>query len=587
MNLYKKLFVYVPESKNNGRAALAFSVISALMTCAGYYFIYKVLDKILMAEDLEAAQRLSLVVMALLTSGGLFYYFSGIFSHKLGFRLETNLRKKGIDGIVDAGFRFFDTHPSGVIRKTIDDNAAMTHQAVAHMIPDLGQAFAVPPMVVLLSFAVSARVGCAVVVSLALGSIFMITMTRGETSFLQLYQDALKRLSGETVEYVRGIQVIKIFKADVRSFKALHEAIMDYAKYACSYSKSCRVPYVTYQWLFLGAAALVTLPLSFFLNTLKSPNFFMIELLMYIFLLGAVYVSMMRIMYASLNAFNAGYAVENLEKLYHEMRRDTLSFGTDGEMENYDIGFQNIDFAYGGKKVFENFSLDLKAGKSYAFVGASGSGKSTLAKLLSGFYRPDGGTVTIGNKPICSYTEDAVTRAISFVFQDPRLFKISIYDNVALGKKGATRQEVMNALQLAGCTDIIDKFPERENTLIGTKGVYLSGGEKGRIAIARAILKDSPILVMDEASAAVDADNEYKLQEAFKNLMKGKTVIMIAHRLSSIKNVDEIIVLKNGKILERGSHDHLLKKGGEYKSLFDRYGAANDWRFSDDQAFQE
>lgn len=585
MDLYKRIFAYVPEKKAHGVVAVLCSVCSAALTCAGYFVIYQVLREILMASDLAVAQQFSILAIVLLTAGALLYLLAGIFSHILGFRLETNLRKRGIDGIAQASFRFFDTNESGIIRKTIDDNAGMTHMAVAHMIPDLGQAFVTPILVIILSFFVSLRVGIVLVVTVLIGVVIMSKMMGGETSFMQQYQDALKRMSGETVEYVRGIQVIKIFKADVNSFKALHEAITSYAQGAYSYSKSCKVPYVTYQWIFLGAAALLVIPIAFMLNTITEPHFFMIELLMYIFLLGVVYVCLMRLMYSTQHIFEAKYAVDNLEKLYDEMSKDKLQFGNETNFENFDIAFENVSFSYGDKSVFKDFNLSLPAGKSYALVGSSGSGKSTLAKLLSGFYKVDEGAVTIGKKPLSVYSEDTITKAVSFVFQDPKLFKISIYDNVALAKNGATHDEVMDALIKAGCADILDKFPERENTLIGTKGVYLSGGEKQRIAIARALLKDAPILVMDEASAAIDADNEYKLQESFKTLMQNKTTIMIAHRLSSIQNVDEILVLKDGEVAERGSHFELLKKQGEYKALLDMYYSANDWRLSYDSAF--
>lgn len=585
MKVYKKLFSYVPQSKINGVIAIAFSAVSAICSCIGYYFVYTVLLAILISNDYEAAQQLAFKAVVALTLGGLLYFIAGMFSHILGFRLETNLRKKGIEGISTASFRFFDIHESGIIRKTIDDNAAMTHTAVAHMIPDLGQAVLTPIFMILLGFVVSIEVGVGLIVAVLIGTLLLMKMMGGEVSFMELYQEALKKLSGETVEYVRGIQVIKIFKADVKSFKALYEAIMNYSENAYAYSKSCKVPYVIYQWMFLGAVSIVSLPVAFYLQMVENKEFFFIKLMMFLFLLGLIYVSVMRIMYMSQHIFNAKYAVENLEKIYDEMQKDKLNFGSDTNIENYDISFENMDFAYGEKAVFKDFNLKLEAGRSYALVGASGSGKSTLAKLLSGFYKVDKGSIKIGNKKLESYTQQTITKAISFVFQDPKLFKISIYENVALAKPEASKDEVLKALELAGCTDILDKFPERENTLIGTKGVYLSGGEKQRISIARAILKGSPILVMDEASAAIDADNEYKLQESFKNLMKDKTVIMIAHRLSSIENVDEILVLKNGNVIERGNHRALIEKNGEYKNLLDLYHTTNDWRLNNETVF--
>ena len=234
-------------------------------------------------------------------------------------------------------------------------------------------------------------------------------------------------------------------------------------------------------------------------------------------------------------------------------------------------------------KVLENLSFKLQEGKKYALVGHSGSGKSTIVKLLSGFYKIDSGSIKIGEKPLEAYSKDALINTISFVFQDSKLFKKSIYENVALANKKASREEVMKAMELAGCNVILNKFPDRENTMIGSKGVYLSGGEKQRIAIARAMLKKSKIVIMDEASASIDPDNEYELQKAFKNLMKDKTVIMIAHRMSSIRSVDEILVLDNGEIIERGSDQELISQGGKYKELLELYDSANQWRVKDEE----
>lgn len=548
------------------------------MIVVGYFFVYRILVELLATQNLTQARNLALTTMVVLTLGGVLYFLSGLFSHMLGFRLETNLRKKGIDGISKASFRFFDTHQSGVVRKTIDDNAVKTHTSVAHMIPDMGQAFLTPICVFIISFIIDWKLFVALLVMTALGVGLMAKMMGGETSFMQIYQDALQKLSGETVEYVRGIQVIKIFKADVKSFKALYEAIQNYAKYAYAYAQSCQIPYVTYQWLFYGIAAIVIIPVVLFLSVFSDPVFLMVDLIMLLFLSGIISVCCMRIMYASQYIFEATYALDTLEKLYAEMFEDKLSFGTETAFSSYDIAFDQVSFSYGEKSVFSDLSFSLEQGKTYALVGSSGSGKSTIAKLLSGFYKVDSGAIKIGGKSIESYTEETMTEAVSFVFQDPKLFKLSIYDNVALAKKHATHDEVMQALYLAGCDDILDKFPERERTLIGSKGVYLSGGEKQRIAIARAMLKNSPIVVMDEASAAIDADNEYKLQQSFKNLMKDKTVIMIAHRLSSIQDVDEIIVLEQGALVERGSHAELMAQDSTYKQLVELYNTTNDWR---------
>lgn len=277
-------------------------------------------------------------------------------------------------------------------------------------------------------------------------------------------------------------------------------------------------------------------------------------------------------------SFNGAMAVDKLENMYEEMHKDGLRHGKRESFDSYDIEFDHVTFGYGEKPVLQDVSFTLKQNRSYALVGSSGSGKSTIAKLISGFYRLDQGVIRIGGCPLEEYSEKAVLENIAFVFQDVKLFKTSLYENVALANRSADREKVMEAFSRAGCDSILDKFRDRENTLIGSKGVYLSGGEKQRIGIARAILKDARIVIMDEASAAVDPENEHELQKAFAELMKDKTVIMIAHRLTSIRNVDEILVIENGQVIEWGSDRELMAEDSRYKFFQDLYAQANEWR---------
>lgn len=582
MDVYKKMFKYVPESKVNGYISIIMSAISAFVLVYGYYLMFECLNELIVNANFENAKLYAIRIVIYFTLSAILYLVSGLFSHMLAFRLETNLRKKGIDGLMDASFRFFDLNASGFIRKTIDDNAAKTHTAVAHMLPDNTQAALVPILSLILSFAVSVRVGIIILV-LSISCALLLKGMMGNGEFMKLYQASLDKLSAETVEYIRGMQVVKIFGTKVESFKSLYTAIMDYSKYAYQYSLSCKKPYVLYQWIFLGIIAIVSIPSAFFLTGLEEPKFVAVEFIMVFLLSGVMMVSFMKIMWAGMNIFNAGYAVKTLEELYDKMKVDKLCYGQRNIFENFNIEFENVTFSYNENKVLENVSFSLDEKKSYALVGHSGSGKSTIAKLLSGFYKVDSGVIKIGGYPLESYTKEAVVEAISFIFQDSKLFKKSIYENVSLADKNATREEVLNAMKLAGCDEIINKFPNKENTIIGSKGVYLSGGEKQRIAIARAILKKSNIIIMDEASASIDSDNEYELQKAFKNLMKDKTVIMIAHRLTSIKSVDEILVLEDGKIVERGNSKQLLEKNGLYHKLFALYNSANDWRVANEK----
>ena len=576
LTVYKKILSYVPKERYLAYIGILLSMLSVVFKVWGYYYLSKFLIEIIVYNNIENAKYYGFCIVGLLIIGITLYGIAGLVTHVLGFRLETNLRKYGIEGLSKASFSFFDTHPSGKTRKIIDDNATDTHMIVAHLIPDNAGAILMPILLLVLGFFVSLKVGIILIILSIVGGISLSMMT-GEKEFMKIYQESLETLSSETVEYVRGIQVIKIFGISVESFKALNTAIKNYSKYSLEYAMSCKRGFVGFQWFFFSFIAMVIPILLLFFN-IEDPKMLAVELIMVLFLSGALFVSLMAIMYVSMYAFMGQSVVEKLESIFEEMNSNKLTFGSNEEFENYNITFENVSFGYTDKKIINDLSFSLEENKSYALVGSSGSGKSTIAKLISGFYKVDSGVIKIGNRSISSYSEEALINNIAFVFQNVKLFKTSIYDNVKIGKVDASYEEVMTAMNLAGCNSILDKFSEREQTQIGTKGVYLSGGEKQRIAIARAILKDAKIIIMDEASAAVDPENEYELQRAFSNLIKDKTVIMIAHRLPSIRNVDEILVMDNGEIIERGTDRELMALDGEYKKLQSLYNKANEWR---------
>lgn len=575
--VYQKLLSYVPKQRYLAYIAIVLSVVSACATAGAYYYLFVFLNQLICFNSYNGALHYGFYIVGLLFMSSFIYFIAVILTHLLGFRLETNLRKHGIDGLMNASFRFFDVNSSGKTRKIIDDNAAQTHSIVAHLIPDNAGAILNPIFIIILSFVVSLRVGI-VICLLTVGSLFLFTKMMGEKKFLEIYQQALEKMSSETVEYIRGIQVIKIFKANATSMKALHQSILDYAKYALDYSMSCKVPYVLFQLISYALIALMILIVVLFIDTTNDPARLAVDLIMILFLSSVLFNAIMKVMYVFQYAFQGTNAVDKLESIFHDMQKDKLTFGTHSTFENFDIEFDHVSFSYGDNTVLKDVSFLLEANKSYALVGSSGSGKSTIAKLISGFYNVDEGAIKIGGIDLKDYREDVLTKNIAFVFQDVKLFKMSIYDNVKIGRDDASKEEVMEALQLAGCMSILDKFKERENTIIGSKGVYLSGGEKQRIGIARAILKDAKIIILDEASAAVDPENEHELQKAFSHLMKDKTVIMIAHRLTTIRNVDEILVLENGKIIERGSDQVLMKGHTRYKQFLELYDQANTWR---------
>lgn len=577
INLYKRLFAYVPERKKYAYISMILASIAVLVYMFAYYYLWKTLEAIVIHSEIALGIRYSVKVVVLIILRGLLAITGIMFSHYLGFRLETNLRKTGLYKLIDASSCFFDKNNSGQIRKIIDDNAGNTHKTVAHLIPDNITAILTPIGMLFLTFLVDYRLGILLVVSCFIG-VIQFKMMYNSPDLMDRFSKALERMSAATVEYVRGMQVIKIFGVSVNYYKNLIESINDYRKNVYDYSQSCRKPYVGFQVLFNSYYAFAVPFAALFILRGESATLLLAKLVFFAIFSGVALSSFMAVMFRGADNHRAKLTIDRLESLMEDMEEEKLNYGSLNEMDKYDIEFSNVSFKYEDHFVLKDFNLKLKAHKTYALVGPSGSGKSTIAKLISGFYPVDSGEILIGNNNIENYSEKAIQENIAFVFQHSKLFKTSIFENVKIGKPEASRGEVLEALKAAQCDNILEKFPDRENTIIGSQGVHLSGGEIQRIAIARAILKDAEIIILDEASAATDPENEYEIQQAFSNLMKTKTVIMIAHRLSTITNVDEILFVENGEIIERGNHKSLMVKNGRYKELQDMYSRSNEWR---------
>ena len=577
MDIYKKLFKYVPDKKYLIYSGIFMSMISSALSILPYWFLYKFLNEFILMKNFERAQYYAFIIFIIMVLQSLIYFFAAWLTHLFAFRLESNLRKKGIEHLMNASFYFFDVNQSGRIRKIIDDNATDTHMIVAHLIPDITLALITPILLFVIMFSVDIYLGIATVILTILSAIFTVLMY-GDIKFMDKYNKSLERVNSESVEYVRGMQVLKIFKASIFSFKSFYDSIIDYSKSAYEYSKSCKNPFVIFQIILLGAGAYI-IPFAIMISKGTQNNLeVMIKLIFFTCFIGTLFSCYMRIMYLGMHQYMASQAVDKLETLFGEMEENGIKYGTDTYFKDYNIEFKNVSFKYDDKFILENLSFKLNENKTYALVGSSGGGKSTIAKLISGFYKIDEGEILIGDKNITNYSRESLMNNISFVFQNSKLFKTTIFENVKIGNENASYEEVMKALKMARCDDILDKFKTRENTIIGSKGVYLSGGEIQRIAIARAILKDAKIIILDEASAATDPENEHEIQLAFSNLIKEKTVIIIAHRLSSIKNVYEILVVDKGQIVERGTDTELLKNNGRYKFLQNLFSQANEWR---------
>ena len=555
-SLYKKLFHYVPDKRILAYFSMALSAAAVCSYMGAYWFLWRSIVSILVIPVYEKAMYDAIIVVILMILRGILNIASATCSHYLGFRLETNLRKNGLHKLLDASSSFFDHNSSGEIRKIIDDNAAETHKTVAHLIPDNVTAVMTPVLMFVLMFAIDYRLGILLILTTVIGVLQYRKMSGG-TEFLSGYSAALQKMSAATVEYVRGMQIIKIFGVTVQYYKTLINSIKEYKQYVYQYSLSCKNPYVGFQVLFNVFYAFAVPAAVVFISYGEPAMLILAKIVFFAVFSGAVFTSFTSIMFTGQDNFGAQNTLNQLDDLTTSMDQAKLPHGNE-----------------------ETFSLTLHQNKTYALIGSSGGGKSTIAKLISGFYPVDGGEILIGGKNIQSYSEKALIQNIAFVFQRSQLLKTSIYENVRIGNPQATRQQIMDALDAANCTSILDKFPQREMTVIGAKGVYLSGGEVQRIAIARAILKNANIVIMDEASAAADPENEYELQQAFQKLMRGKTVIMIAHRLSSIQNVDQILFVQNGKVVEQGTHNELMACNGRYKDFQDVYCKANQWRLA-------
>ncbi|MGP1371062.1 MAG: ABC transporter ATP-binding protein [Eggerthia catenaformis] len=574
MMIYKKLKEYAPEKMMNAYIAIILVLFASLCSVLSYYYVYHFIREIVIVGNSDNLLSIALRIILLLVVNTITYFLSVYFTHDLAFRLETNLKKEGIKQLMNASFSFYDQNESGRIRKVIDDNTALTHMSIAHLIPDLSAAVFIPFFGTILNFYIDYRLGILFLFSIVFG-LYLIKRMMGEEIFMSQYMKALEKMNAGAVEYVRGIPVLKIFKTNITALKDFYKSVTDYSDLALKYSMSCRTWYVFFQVLF--NSIFIFIIIAFFFISMDS-KVFLSKFLFYVVFNGVIFAAFMKIMYVFMYSFQSSSAIEKIENLIKEMKKNQLKSGTVTQIEKPSIEFRDVSFGYGDHLVIENLSFELQPGKTYALVGSSGSGKTTIAKLISGFYPLNNGDILIGGLPITSYTQETLASYIANVFQDTKLFKTTIYENVRIGNKQASHKQIMEALEYAQCDDVLNKFETRENTIIGAKGVHLSGGEVQRISIARAILKNAPIIIMDEASAAADPENEYELQKALSHLIKDKTVIMIAHRLSSIKNVDEVLVVEGGKIVERGNHNKLMNMNGRYRELQDMYRVSNEWR---------
>ncbi len=563
-------------------ASWALSAISALIALMPFYYIWRVIREALeVAPNFDRAQdmaRNGWMAVLFAVVAVLVYIAALMCSHLGAFRVATNLRLQAMEHIVKLPLGFVESFGSGRLRKIVNESSAATETWLAHQLPDRANAIATPCGLLVLLLVFDWRLGLLSLVPVLLGFLIMMAMTGREMQRkMKEYQNALEDMAGEAVEYVRGVPVVKTFGQTIFSFKKFKDSIDRYRVWVIAYTKQLRAPMMLYTAAINGVFALLIAGGLIFTRSGVTTEF-LLNLLFYIIITPVISVTLTRIMFQSENAMIVDDALGRIDSV---LNLDPLEEETENPKHpmNASVELQNIRFSYDGEKdVLKDISLTIPEGQTAAFVGPSGGGKTTLANLISRFFDPQGGTVKIGGVDVKKIPKEELMNTVSFVFQNSRLIKASILDNVRMGRPDATREEILEALKNAQCDDIIEKLPQGVDTVIGTGGVFLSGGEQQRIAIARVMLKNTPIVILDEATAFADPDNETRVQAAFTKLSKGKTVIMIAHRLSAVAGVDRIYVVKDGSIAESGSVRELLEKDGLFRRMWQNYQTSVQWK---------
>ena len=562
-------------------AAMLLSALSALAGMLPYILIWLIVRELL--EHGEITSSGNVVTYAWWAAGmavaSIVLYFAALMSsHLAAFRVESNLRKEAMRQIVRMPLGFFDINTSGRIRKIIDDHAGVTHSFLAHQLPDLAATFLVPLVAAILIFVFDWILGLACIVPVIIAMLVMGFMMNAEgRQFMKSYMTSLEEMNTEAVEYVRGIPVVKVFQQTIYSFKNFHRCIMNYNKMVFGYTRMWEKPMSLYTVIINGFVFFLA-PLAILLIG-YSGNYASVLLNFFLFVLitPVFSQSIMKSMYLNQALGQASEAIGRLENLVAYEHLTVVEHPQ--PVKEFSIQFEKVSFSYPGanQKAVDDVSFTIPQGNTVALVGASGGGKTTIARLVPRFWEATEGKVLIGGINVREIAPEELMKYISFVFQNTKLFKTSLLENIKYGNPDATMEEVERAVDMAQCREIINKLPLGLNTKIGTEGTYLSGGEQQRIVLARAILKNAPIIVLDEATAFADPENEHLIQQALKELTKGKTVLMIAHRLSSITDADNILVIDKGKIAEQGTHANLLGKQGIYYHMWNEYQQSVRW----------
>ena len=579
-----RLFEFTGKHKVLVIISCVLSAISAVIQLSPFVCIYFVVREILEAAlyirsvDISKLAVYGWLAVGLSGAAFLLYFAALMCSHIAAFHTARNMKSQLLHHLVKLPLGYHTANSSGKLRKIIDENSGQTETFIAHQVPDLAGSLVTPVAIIIMLLIFDWRLGILSLLTIVIGlAIEMRMMATSSSNFLKQYQNSLEDMNNEAVEYVRGISVVKVFNQTVHSFKRFYESIMQYKDYVIKYTLSWQLPMTAFTAAIHGTFFLL-IPAGILLAA-NTPDYthFLLSFIFYVIFTPACASMLMKVMFSGNYKMIADEAVRRVDSILSE--KPLADSGIKTYPKGCDIVFSDVSFTYPNAEIAAVSQVNIKIpeGTTAALVGPSGGGKTTIASLIPRFWDVDSGSVKIGGADVGEIPSELLMQQVAFVFQDTHLFKASVLDNIRTAKPEATKEEALNAAKAAQCEDILAKLPDGIDTVIGTKGVYLSGGEQQRIALARAILKDSPIIVLDEATAFADPENEYKIQLAFEQLTRGKTVLMIAHRLSTVQNADQILVVDDGRIIETGTHEVLVNKNGLYARMWKDYQTSVSW----------
>ena len=562
--------------------SVVLSAVNGLLSLVPFIFLWLVVRTLLTADGNLADTPVwdyAIAAFAVSMANVLLYFAALMLSHLSAFRIETNMRRTAMERLMRVPLGFFDTQNTGRMRKIIDEDSSQTHTFVAHILPDVAGSVVAPIGIIVLLLAVDWQLGIAAMVPIVCAfGIMGYMMNPKNNDFQRMYLDAQEKMSAEAVEYVRGIPVVKVFQQTVFSFKRFHDSIINYRDLVIRYTLLWRTPMSAYT-IAINAFAFLLVPTGIILIGHGGETAIIVsDMVLYVLIAPIIAANVMKAMHLSQNLFLANEAVDRLEKL---TATPPLSESSEPEKAAaFDVSLRNVSFRYEAAEhdAISHIDLDIQQGKTVALVGASGSGKTTIARLIPRFWDVREGSLKIGGVDVRHMDKATLMRNVSFVFQNTRLFKTSILENIRYGNPDATIEQVNRAVDLSQSREIIERLPQGLNTVIGAEGTYLSGGEQQRIVLARAILKDAPIVVLDEATAFADPENEHLIRQAFAHLTRGKTVLMIAHRLTTVQDADNIVVVDNGRIAEQGTHQQLMEQATLYYKMWNEYQKSVAWK---------